>query len=156
MTAMQRELRPDPLTWTEIPWPGPIRTPTASAWTLGPIMVLSELVIAEYPDGSGNGPQWLVSVSASGKRAKPKQLRRALRAFGMVGAEQDNHHPGNVRSYWRPVEESKRVDCQCKVDETIVVDEADGYTWTNPVDGPCRGCELEQLMGMSCPLHPPG
>jgi hypothetical protein len=151
---MTRELRPDPLLWTEIPWPGLRRSPTASAWTLGQIMVLSELVEAEYPDGSGNGPQWLVSVSASGKRAKPKQLRRALRAFGMVGAEQDNHHPGNVRNYWRPVDESKRVDCQCKIDEVTVVDETDGYTWTNPVDGPCRGCELEQLLGLPCPLHP--
>jgi hypothetical protein len=150
-----RELRPDPLQWSEIPWPGPRNTASlgASAWILGPILVLSELVDVEYPDGSGNGPQWLVSISARGKRAKPKQLRRALRAFGMVGAEQDNHHPGNVRNYWRPVDKSKRVDCQCKTDETIVVDET-GYSWTNPVDGGCRGCELELLLGKPCPLHP--
>lgn len=146
-----RELRPDPLIWTEVAWPGPRNFAHASAWVLGPIMVLSELAVAEYPDGSGEGPQWLVSISAGGKRAKPKQIRRALRAFGMEGAEQDNHHPGNVRNYWRPVDETKRVDCQCKTDETI--DERDGYTWTNPVEGQCRGCELETLLGRPCPLH---
>jgi hypothetical protein len=96
-----------------------------------------------------------VSISNHGKRAKQKQIRRALRAFGMVGAEQDNHHPGNVRSFWRPLDPERRVDCQCKVDEQIIV-EPDGYTWTNPVDGDCRGCELEQLMGRPCPLHPNG
>ena len=160
------EKRPAPACWTKIPWPGPRPAGPASAWRSGPLMVLSELAEAEYPDGDGVGPQWLISITAKGKRAKPKQIRRALRAFGMVGAEEDNHHPGNARSFWRPLDPSRRVDCECKTDETIVVED-DGYTWTNPVDGPCRGCELAKLiagavghdlsplptLSRSCPIH---
>lgn len=129
---------------------------TSSAWRLGSIVVLSALANAEYPDGNGAGPQWHISIGAGGKRAKPKQLRRALRAFGMVGAEQDNHHPGVARHYWRPVDPAHRVECSCKTDETVITDAADGYSWTTPVEGDCRGCEFEQLVGKPCPLHSAG
>jgi len=149
--SKQAEKQPGP-EWTRAPWPGERVTPTASAWRCGPIFVLSELVVAEYPDGNGHGPQWLVSVSAAGKRPKPKQVRKTLRAFGMVGAELDTHHPGVAKHYWSPVDPEHRVDCQCKVDEETVR-EPDGYTWTTPADGECRGCELEQLTGAPCPLH---
>ncbi len=71
----------------------------------------------------------------------------------MVGAEEDNHHPGNARHFWRPLDPSHRVDCECKEDEVLVTD-ADGYRWTNPQDGePCRGCDFESLTGKPCPLH---
>lgn len=144
------ERRPEGV-WTETPWPfGP--KANASAWRSGPIMVMSELVDAEYPDGSGHGPQWLVSISSKGKRPKPKQVRRALRAFGMVGAEEDQHHPGIARHFWRPLDPARRVDCQCKVDEETIED-GDGYRWTTPVDGPCRGCEYRELTGSPCPIH---
>lgn len=145
------EKRPGP-EWTRAPWPTHPAPANASAWQYGPLFVLSELVVAEYPDGAGVGPQWLVSISASGKRPKPKQVRKALRAFGMVGAELDTHHPGVAVDYWRPVDPAHRVDCQCKADEATVR-EPDGYTWTTPADGDCRGCELEQLTGAPCPTH---
>lgn len=147
-----REKRPGP-EWLEQPWPtGP--RPSGSAWRCGPIVVLSELVEAEYPDGDGTGPQWVVSISDNGRRPKPKQVRKALRAFDMVGAEEDGHHPGVARHFWRPVDPAHRVACQCKVDERTVVD-TDGYAWTTPVDGDCRGCELERITGSPCPIHKP-
>lgn len=139
--------------WDPQPWPGKPRA-IGSAWRCGPIYVLSELVEAEYPDGDGTGLQWIVSISDSGRRPKPKQIRKTLRAFGMVGSELDTHHPGVAVHYWRPVDPAHRVACQCKVDERTVV-ELDGYTWTTPVDGECRGCELEGLTGAPCSIHKP-
>jgi hypothetical protein len=132
-----------------------VALPNAVAWTSGPITVLSSLAMAELPDGSGElGPQWQISISHQGKRPKPHHVRRALRAFGMVGAEEDNHHPGNARHFWLPVDPKRRRDCECKETEETVVD-ADGYTWTNPRvgDGECRGCELERLLRKPCPIH---
>jgi len=81
-----------------------------SCWQSGPIRVISALEIAEYPDGVGSGPQWHISITNAGKRPKPHHVRRALRAFGMVGAEEDNHHPGNARHFWVPVEFEAHFD----------------------------------------------
>lgn len=127
----------------------------ASVYERGPVRVISALEVAEYPDGSGeSGPQWHVSISRGGRRPKPKEVARALRAFGLVGAEEDNHHPGNARHFWLPVDPGRRVDCECKVTEETIV-EPDGYRWTNPRpgDGPCRGCEIGPLTGRPCPVH---
>jgi hypothetical protein len=115
--------------------------------------VISALEVASYPDGQGEGPQWHVSVSKGGKRPKDKELRAALRAFGMVGAEEDNHHPGVARHLWLPVDPSRRVDCECKEEEALIT-EPDGYKWTNPREGRCRGCAIAPLTGKPCPLHP--
>lgn len=43
---------------------------------------------------------------------------------------------------------------QCKATE-IVVREPDGYTWTTPRNGPCRGYMslVRSLTGRLCPLH---
>lgn len=128
---------------------------SASRWRSGPILVLSALEHAEYPDGNGSGPQWHISISAMGKRPKDHHTRRALRAFGMVGTEEDNHHPGVARHYWLPVDPAHRVDCQCKTDEDVIVD-PDGYEWTNPKPESgeeCRGCEFQRLRGKPCPIH---
>ena len=148
--------------WRQEPVPEPLRfaarTLSQSVWTDGRLRVISSLIDAELPDGSGVGLQWHVSISRRGKRPKPPELARAQRAFGCVGWEEDNHHPGNARHYFRPVDPSKRVDCECKANETVVV-EPDGYRWTNPTDEPCRGCELQELLGelgKPCPLHPKG
>lgn len=151
--STEREKRPN-ARWTEEPWSGVKPSAHASAWRCGPLMVLSTLVDAEYPDGQGTGQQWHISVSDNGKRPKPKQVRKALRAFNMVGTEEDQHHPGVARHFWLPLDPAHRVDCQCKVDEQVVV-ERDGYTWTTPFDGECRGCELEQITGSPCPRHRP-
>lgn len=123
-----------------------------STWSWGRLVVISALIMAELPDGSGVGPQWHISVAIKNKRPKGTDLRRALRAFGMVRAEEDNHHPGNARHFFMPVDPAKRVDCECKAEDVTMVD-ADGYRWTNPVDGECRGCEIQPVTGRPCPVH---
>lgn len=130
-----------------------------SLWQNGTTWVISTLVDAELPDGSGVlGPQWHLSITrhAGGRvrRPAPQDIRRARRAFGLQAAEEDNHHPGNARHLFMVVDPAKRVDCECKTDEQLVV-EPDGFKWTNPKDGPCRGCELAGLTGKPCPLHAP-
>jgi hypothetical protein len=124
-----------------------------SAWQCGPVCVITALEDAEYPDGDGHGPQWHVSISRRGQRPSADDVTRALRAFGLVGAEEDNHHPGNARHFWLPVDPAHRVDCECKATEVTVV-EPDGYTWTNPHDAAeCRGCEFQRGSGKPCPIH---
>ncbi|MBX3203214.1 MAG: hypothetical protein KF894_34135 [Labilithrix sp.] len=126
--------------------------------------VISSVQIADLPRSGTPGPQWHVSVTDRStphpRRASPKQIALACCAFDMLAAEEDNHHPGNARHFWLPVDPSERVDCECKTDETVVA-EPDGYRWTNPADGPCRGCELEKTMRASgmerpCPIHGAG
>lgn len=119
------------------------------------VTVISVLELAEAPDGRGDSiPQWHISISRLGKRPSDRHVRRVLRDFGLLGAEEDNHHPGAVRSFWLPVDPSRRVECQCKTDEDVIV-ERDGYRWTNPREGEgaCRGCELERMMGKPCSIH---
>lgn len=128
---------------------------TLHRWKSGPVLVTSSIQIADMPDGNGTGPTWLISVSDCGRRPKPHHVRRALRAFDMVGAEEDNHHPGVARHFFLVCDPSRRVDCECKVDEDVIRD-ADGYRWTNPKagEGDCRGCEFGRISGKPCPVHP--
>lgn len=151
MASPLRERRPDS-GWQEIPCPWTIEGLSRSAWESGPLRVLSALIEADLPDGAGVGLQWHVSISRKGRRPREKDLRRALRAFGMVEAEEDNHHPGVARHFFLPVDPMHRVDCECKrSDEQIV--EPDGYRWSNSRQGTCRGCEIAPLTGRPCSLH---
>lgn len=131
-----------------------------SVWYRAGVMAVSALEVAEAPDGRGDSiPQWHISFAGNGRRSTDDEVRAALVCFGMAGAEEDNHHPGGgARHFWVPVDPARRVDCECKEAEKVVV-EADGYRSTTPVDGPCSGCELaavKRSMGASvvCPLHP--
>lgn len=126
--------------------------PSGAVFELGRVRVISTRVNAKYPDSDGIGPQDHMSVSQGGHRPAKRALAMALAAFGMTGAEEDNHHPGVARHFWRPVDPAHRVACECKEDEALVV-EPDGYVWTNPVEGPCRGCWLELLTERPCPIH---
>lgn len=160
-----RERRPTSREWREIPVPREfyrgrhaVMLPiAASAWRRGSVSVMSELVIAELPGGTGeNGPQWCASVSRSGgKRPRPRDVEHFLRDFGLDGAEEDNHMPGGARHFWLPVDPARRGVCECKTTEDVITDR-DGYQWTNPtetaLDG-CRGCEFEALLGRPCPIH---
>jgi hypothetical protein len=82
---MPSEKQPGP-EWTRAPWPGERVTPTASAWRCGPIFVLSELVVAEYPDGNGHGeleqltgaPCPLHAGSSPNTTSRARQLGRLL------------------------------------------------------------------------------
>lgn len=133
------------------------------AWAHAPTgtQVLSELAFAELPKSGRTGPQWLISIvsKVTPEPARPSaaQTKLALCAFGMLGAEEDNHHPGNARYFWLPLDPSERVECECKTDEDVIV-EPDGYTWTNPKHGECRGCENEEIQAAvglvrPCPIH---
>lgn len=150
------ERRP-PQWWTEdrsIPAPREAGTLRSSMWRHGDVFVISELAVMDMPDGNGTGMQWHISVSTNGERPKPKHLQRALKAFDMQQAEEDNHHPGVSRHFFLVVDPSRRVDCECKVEERVHV-EPDGYTWSNdPAE--CRGCELRRALGplgKPCPIH---
>lgn len=145
--------------WMEMPLPRAARTETtleASAWYKGAVRVISELCLAELPGGNGAaGPTWHISVTRFGRRPMPRDVEHALRDFDLVGAEQDNHHPGAAQHFFLPVDPAHRGQCECKTTEDIIV-EPDGYTWTNPkLDAveACRGCEHERLHGKPCPLH---
>lgn len=128
-----------------------------SAWRYGRILVMSQLAEMKMPQSEVVGPTWLVSVSRSGRRPSASDVRKVRRCFDMRSAEIDNHHPGCAVNLFLPVDPRYRVDCECKDDE-VTITEADGYTWTTPKDGECRGCELEKMLGQArpCPIHSGG
>lgn len=152
---MSTEKRPTGGGWKRLPvrMPGVGARSQASVWQRGAVRVISELALMELPAANGAvGPTWLVSVSRACGRPNPRDVQRALRDFGMKGAEEDNHHPGVARHFFLPVDPAHRGVCECKATDTVVTD-ADGYTWTTPTRGGCSGCELQQLTGRPCPLH---
>lgn len=149
------EKRPRGGQWTEIrPAARLDPAPLAQSWWLsGRVLAISTLVMADLPDGAGVGPQWQLSVSEGGGRPSRLALRQALRAFDLLGAEEDNHHPGIARHFWRPVDPRHRVDCECKTTDVVVV-ERDGYRWSNDrAPEACRGCEFARMSGQPCPMH---
>lgn len=134
-----------------------------SVWLRRGVMAVSALENAEAPDGTKEViPQWHISFSKFNARCPDDEVRQALACFGLAGAEEDNHHPGGLaRHFWMPLDPARRVDCECSVTETTVV-EPDGYTSTTPKAGPCSGCELVAIKiaefgeAPPCPLHPSG
>jgi hypothetical protein len=124
------------------------------AWERRGVRVLSTIDQAKLPRTDLIGPQWHVSISNGGKfRPMQAEVDRALQDFNMVGAEEDNHHPGVARHFWMPIDPAFRVDCECKEDEVLVT-ERDGYKWTNDPKA-CRGCELaRKVPARTCPIHP--
>lgn len=76
-------------------------------------------------------PHWLVTITIGGERPTDDEAQRALRDFGMVGAEEDNHFPGKCRAFFIVADlapgETQLYDC--KVTEETVV-EKDGFTWS--------------------------
>lgn len=125
-----------------------------SAWEGAGLRVISTVEHADYPDGKGDaGPQWHLSITAKRGRPTDRQVKAALKAFAVPRAEEDNHHPGLARHFWCPIDPTRRVDCECKTDEAVVV-EGDGYRWSNDLDPTkCRGCEFERLLGNPCSVH---
>lgn len=100
-----------------------------SAYSVGRLRVVSQLIVCDYPDGDGHGPTWIVSVSRRGRRiAKTEECRRVLRHLGLGQAEEDNHEPGIARKFWLPLDPDKRVECQCKETEETVI-EPSGMRW---------------------------
>jgi hypothetical protein len=133
--------------------------PSLSVWcSHDGIRVLSGLHDTVLPGTDHEiGPQWLVSVSRSGRReVRPSDddVRRVVEGFAMPAFDEDNHHPGVARHLFCPVAERHRSACECKLTERLVT-EVDGYQWTTDDGSRCRGCEYEGLTGMPCTIHRP-
>lgn len=89
-------------------------------------------------EGGGVEPTWHVSVSLNGRRPTKEQAKLAVDAFDMGAAEEDNHMSGVARQYWLIVEPTRRTDCECKSDETTIV-EGD-YAYSVPkAEAPAEG-----------------
>lgn len=114
-------------------WRRIARLDNGHGWQLRDLTVFSTSADMELP-GGGVGPTWLVSVSCGGGRATDREVRRALRAFGAVGAEEDNHEPGIARKFFLVADPAKRGICECKTDETTIV-EPDGYRYSVAKEG---------------------
>lgn len=136
-TVSHNAKRPAPHTgWLQLPEFVGRQGERAAAWQNGSICVLSSLDDMELPrQGGKTGPTWHVSISSfrpSGNvRPSDAEVRKALRAFRMVGAEEDNHSSGRARHFFMPVDPAARVACECKDDEEQVV-EPDGYRYSRP------------------------
>lgn len=164
-----RERRPITFGWNKVPFTAALRQALpgpawlSSLWIKGRCTVVSSLGTMEYPSGGGGGPTWLISISTHNPWQKMQvrpalhDVRMALDSFEMRQAEEDNHEPGVSRKFFLVVDPARRVDCECKTSETLIR-EADGYTWTNPKSGPCRGCgwaQMRRALGYkaTCPIH---
>lgn len=154
--------------WTPRPMPDPSGPWATRAWLhrRAPLVVVTSVGMANAPDGSGDViAQWHLSIAGRvvgpdnrpfPVRASAVELAHMVATFGLDDYEIDNHHPGAAQHLWIPKDPTRRVDCECKSDELIIV-EPDGYTWTTPTDGPCRGCQFERTpMGRPCPIHTTG
>lgn len=133
-----------------------IRALSYSVWYRSGVMVVSALEMADAPDGRGDMiPQWHISIAGNRRRSTDVEVRQTLVCFGMMDAEEDNHHPGVARHFWLTVDPARRVDCECKTTEETIV-EMDGYRWQNsknPSD--CHGCEISRETGgaVPCTIH---
>lgn len=160
-TVLLKHPRPKSDAWEfRSAWSDGQGPPVGAIYVRSGVTVISTRVVAKYPTGVGIGPQDHVSVSRRLRRAPASDVLRALVAFGMVGAEEDNHHPGIARHFWRSVDPAHRVECECKSTEGLVRD-PDGYEWTTPTADSgeaCRGCWYASTLGKytgrsSCPIH---
>lgn len=119
------------------------------------LSALQPMQLPQQPEGTF-GLTHHVSVSMVGGAFVPdSELMRVRRDFGMLEAEEDNHHPGRARHLMMPDDPRYRVSCECKSDEETIVMPS-GYAWANPRDTEleqCRGCEYEVLLGNPCPVH---
>lgn len=130
-----------------------------SIWMRRRILAISTCVHAEAPNGVGSIPQWHISFTNEGRRCTDEEVRMSLASFRLTGADEDNHEPGMARHFWMPLDPKRRVDCECKTTEKVMI-EPDGHKWTTPVDDrECYGCKHEVEMAAvgvarPCPVHP--
>lgn len=108
-------------------------------------------VISQVADVETNGVSretWIVSVTKQGALRRPTddEMRRVRVIFGMIGADEDNHYPGRSRTLFMAVDPLYRAVCECKVEETTVV-ESDGYRWQDDGTREALRVPLETLWG---------
>lgn len=116
--------------------PIPLALPAGEGWRKGRTFVVSQFATTRFPDESGEGPHWIVSISQKGSRCAPDSVcKAALRQFGMAEAFglEDNHAPGISRCFFLPVDEAQRLPCHCQTDEAIVT-EPSGRRWAKKLE----------------------
>lgn len=116
------------------------------SWTDGDVFVISTLDVVEVFGEWTDVVQWHLSISCVGLRRRPNttEVKRVLKAFDLVGAEEDNHRPGIARHFWMPVVPEKRIPCECKATEIKIV-EPDGFRWQCEPDKAELVAEQERL-----------
>lgn len=120
--------------WRSVPVP-PTVPKGSEAWARRQLLAISTLSLMEAPDGAGDHLlTWLVSVSRDGA-AMPsdRDLGRVRRDFNMRAAEEDNHQDGCARMLFLVVDPARRVDCECKADERVIV-RPDGFRYSIPAE----------------------
>jgi hypothetical protein len=97
--------------------------------------VMSAVEVASDKDGIDRGPEYHISISkhdrGQPRRCTSDEARYVLKAFGLEGAEEDNHVPnGVVRNFWRTVAEPMiGLECACKADEPAMVEDKGDFVW---------------------------
>lgn len=98
------------------------------------LFVISALEVV-YDEGIDKGPEYHVSISKQ-KHGRPRRCSSneasfVIDAFGMDGAEEDNHVPyGVVRNFWLPVAESLiGMECPCKAEEPAIIEDKGDFVW---------------------------
>lgn len=133
--------------WRPMVVPPELEREGVKGYKLGQLRVLSQLAMVTAPDGSGEQLlTYIVSVSQTGRTCPtPKSMTKARKAFGMLEAEEDNHESGIARKLFMCVDPARRVDCECKSDETTIERE-DGYKYQVEDGGvPCNAAAHELL-----------
>lgn len=84
----------------------------------------------EAPEPERVGAEYHISISKAGGRCTPEEALWVLLEFGIPEAEEDNHHSGIARQFWRPCAD-KEVgnECPCKEEETAIVEDGGAYIW---------------------------
>lgn len=95
------------------------------------LIVISAVEVVSDPTEPDIGPEYHLSISRKGSRCSRNEARFVVKAFGMEGAEEDNHVPGGfVRNFWRPVAEHLiGRQCPCKKHEPAMVEDRGEFTW---------------------------
>jgi hypothetical protein len=98
------------------------------------LYVISAVEVAQDKDGIDRGPEYHISISKAGERLRrcdSHEAQYVLRAFGLDGAEEDNHVPnGIVRNFWRTVAEPMiGLECACKADEPAIAEDKGDFVW---------------------------
>lgn len=98
-------------------------------------LVLSAVEVAADKDGIDRGPEYHLSfskeVAGFKVRCDTNDTDWLLKAFGLEGAEEDNHVPhGFVRNFWRAVAEPLvGMECACKEDEPTIRENKGDFIW---------------------------
>lgn len=123
-----------------------------SWWQRGKVQVVSVLAIFN----TALGAEWKVALRrTTDSRASPSDLARVLRDFRMTGAEECNPYPSAWRTFYASVEPGRRRSSLPTTERVIT--EADGYRWSTPLDGPCRGCMYALAFpAVPCSVHAHG